>query len=254
MNWFAEALELNQLQAAITLFVVFAAGMVRGFSGFALSALVMASIALIIPPIELIAVCLVLELFASLLMVRGGFSEADTGIVKGLVVGSVIGVPIGLSLTQALPVDTSKAIALTVIIVLASLQLLKVRAAFLATGPGLIISGALAGIATGLASVGGMVVALYVLAREQSSKSMRASLVIFLFVSSMFSFCYMIWFGIMDQRALTRGVLLAGPCMLGVIAGKALFTPRFEPYYKPFCLLLLMGLAAAGLVRLAMGA
>lgn len=70
MEWLSTALVLPPAQSLIAGLAVFAAGMVRGFAGFALSALVMASIALIIPPVELIAVCWVLEMSASLLLVR----------------------------------------------------------------------------------------------------------------------------------------------------------------------------------------
>ena len=53
-----------------------------------------------------------------------------------------------------------------------------------------------------------------------------------------------------DGQAIARGLLFAPICMAGVIAGQKLFQPRLEPYYKPFCLCLLMLLAAAGLARM----
>ena len=240
-------------QFSIVVIAVFVAGMVRGFSGFALSALVMASVALIIPPIQLIPVCWVLELAASLLMVRGGFKEGNFKVALGLVVGTAVGAPIGLYLTNTLPVETSKLIALSVVLLLAALQLLRVRATFLATRPGLYISGLFAGIATGLASVGGMVVALYVLARDAPSREMRGSLVMYLFMSSFMSAIYLLLYGMFDKTALARGLIMAVPCLLGVVIGKALFVPRLEAYYKPFCLGLLMLLAGFGIVRLASG-
>ena len=233
--------------------VIFAAGVVRGFSGFALSALVMASLVTIYPPIELIAVCWFLEMSASLLMVRSGFQNWDGKMVTGLVIGSAIGSPIGLYLTNTLPVETSKFIALCIVLLLAVLQLLKVRAAFLATTPGIYVSGLTAGVATGLASVGGMVIALYVLAREAAASTMRGSLVMFLFLASLTSFIYLYWFGMMDVRAVSRGLIFAPACLIGVLVGQALFRPRLEPYYKPFCLGLLMALAAFGLARMSVG-
>lgn len=234
----------------ICLVVIFLAGMVRGFSGFALSALVMAGLVVILPPIELIVVCWFLEMAASLLMVRDGVRQWDRAVVVGLVVGSGLGLPIGLYLTNTLPIETSKAIALAVILTLAALQLLRVRAAFLATKPGVYLSGLTAGMATGLASVGGMVVALYVLARDAPANVMRASLVMYLFCASLVSFLFMNFYGMFDAQAIARGLLFAPICMAGVIAGQKLFQPRLEPYYKPFCLCLLMLLAAAGLVRM----
>ncbi|MDD9909621.1 MAG: sulfite exporter TauE/SafE family protein [Ahrensia sp.] len=245
--------DLTPVQFWICAGVIFLAGVVRGFSGFALSALVMASLAIMIPPIELIAVCWFLELSASAIMVRGGFREADMKVVAGLIIGSALGSPIGLYLTTTLPVETSKAVALLLILVLAATQLLKLRPKFLATGPGLYASGLMAGIASGLASVGGMIVALYVLARDAPARIMRASLVMFLFASSVMSFIFLYYYGMMVSVAALRGLVFAVPCMLGVLAGQALFMPRLEGYYRPFCLALLMFLAALGLVRLGMG-
>lgn len=241
---------LTGLEFLIFLTVVFLAGIVRGFSGFALSALVMASLVIILPPVELIVVCWFLELSASLLMVRGGVKHWDRSVVSGLMVGSMLGTPIGLYLTNTLPVDTSRMVALILILTLAALQLLKVRAEFLATRPGLYVSGLTAGMANGLASVGGMVVALYVLARESPAGVMRASLVMFLFMTTLVSFVYFILYGMFDTQAITRGLICAPLCMMGVFAGQALFRPTLEPYYKPFCLGLLMLLAVVGLVRM----
>lgn len=245
---------LTATEFAICTVAVFAAGMVRGFAGFALSALVMASLVIIIPPVELIAICWFLEMSASLLMVRGGFREADLKVVFGLFLGSAIGSPIGLYFTKTLPLETSKRVALILVLALSVAQLLKVRPAFLATTPGLYLSGLTAGIATGLASVGGMIVALYVLARNAPARTMRASLVMFLFAGSLTSFFYLYLYGMMGSQNIVRGLVLAVPCMLGVMVGQRMFRPNWEPYYKPFCLGLLMVLAASGLVRMGVGA
>lgn len=228
------------------------AGIVRGFAGFALSALVMATAVVFLPPVELIPVAWWLEMAASLMMVKGGFKEADRGVVIGLVIGSTLGLPLGLALTTTLPVETSKLVALVVIIGLAVTQLAKIRLKFLATRPGLYGTGFLAGIVTGIASVGGMVVALYVLAQNTPARKMRAALVLFLFLGSVASMITFLAFGIMDQTAVQRGLILAVPAAFGVFLGQALFTVRLEPYYRPFCLSLLILLAGSGLVRLTM--
>ena len=65
-------LSLSETQFWIVALICLLAGIVRGFSGFALSALVMASAALTIPPIELIPVCWWLELCAGFMMIRSG--------------------------------------------------------------------------------------------------------------------------------------------------------------------------------------
>ena len=180
MDWLFSITELTQTEFWIVTGLCLFAGIVRGFSGFALSAMVMATAVAILPPVELIPVLWWLEMSASILMLKNGWQGADKTMTYGLVIGSVIGWPIGLMLTLSLPVVASKTLALIVIVGLAATLLAKVRMSFLATKAGLYGSGILAGTISGIASVGGMVVAIYVLAADAPAKTMRASLVLYL--------------------------------------------------------------------------
>jgi|GEM_PF-75281 len=255
-----ESLALTHGQFGLFLTVVFLAGVVRGFTGFAQSALIMASLAVVIPPVSLIPVCYVLEGTASLLLFRGGAREADFRIVTGLAVGSAIGVPLGLQATLHLPADASRLVALVLILLLAALQLLGRRMSgvppmaagakrWLATPAGLCGAGLLAGVATGLAHVGGMIVALYVLATNAPPARMRASLVMFLFVGMFTSGVWLVSTDVLDRLALMRGLVLAPAVAAGVLIGARLFGPALQGIHRNFCLTLLIGLALAGLVR-----
>ena len=59
----------------------------------------------------------------------------------------------------------------------------------------------------------------------------------------------MLLFGIVDFSGVTRGLVFAVPTMIGVLLGQQLFTERLSAYYRPFCLILLIGLAVLGLIR-----
>ncbi len=249
MDWLLGITALTQTEFLILVAITFIAGVVRGFSGFALSAMVMATAVIILPPIALIPMLWWLEMSASLLMIKNGFKEADRPMTYALVLGNIIGWPIGLNLTMALPVDTSKALALGIIVVLAASQLAKVRLNFLATKPGLYGTGVVAGIVSGISHTGAMVIAFYVLAADKSPNVMRASLVLFLFLGSLSSMIILLIFGVMDLSGASRGLVFALPTMLGVVAGQRLFTEKLAPYYRPVCLILLISLASIGLVR-----
>ena len=249
MEWLLETTNLTQENFAILLGLTVLAGIVRGFSGFALSAMVMATAVIILPPIELIPMLWWLEMSASLLMLKNGWTEADRPMAYGLVIAAMIGWPIGLWLTLSLPVETSKALALSVIVVLATTQLAKLKLTFLASKAGLYGTGIAAGIASGVAHVGGMVVAFYVLAANQPARVMRASLVLYLFLGSATSMVVLLLFGVMDFSGISRGLVFALPTMFGVLLGQRLFTERLSAYYRPFCLILLIGLASLGLIR-----
>lgn len=243
-------LALTSLDITTLACICFVAAMVRGFSGFALSALVMASAVFILPPVQLIPMLWFQEMAASLIMARGGWRDANRTVTFLLVIGTWIGWPLGLYLTTTLPVDQSKQIALIVILALAGMQLGRLRLPGLDTRPGAVISGLVAGVVSGLAHVGGMVVALYVLAQGSAARSMRGTLVLYLFVGSIGALVFQLGFGVMDQTGALRGLLFAPVTLVGVMLGARLFNPRWEPYYRPFCLGLLIFLALIGLIRM----
>ena len=249
MTHLANLIFLTISEVVILATICLIAGVVRGFSGFALSALVMASAALIIPPIQLIPICWWLEMTASLFMFRGVWQEANRKIAVGLAIGSTLGMPFGLALTMAIAAELSKLLALGVIIALAALQLARVRIPFSVRNWGLYGSGWVAGVVSGVAGVGGMVVALFILSQKAQPRQMRASLVLFLFLSSVTTIISLWYFGVMDQVAIKRGLVMALPAGLGVVLGKLLFMPKWEYLYKPFCLTLLIVLAITGIIR-----
>ena len=242
-------LSLSPGEVAFLAATVFVAAVVRGFAGFALSALVMAAAASFIPTVLLIPFLWFQEMAASLLMARGGWRDADRSRTAMLVIGNWIGWPLGLWLTVTLPVEASARVALGVVLTLSALQLFRVSIPALASRAGTLIAGITAGIASGLAHVGGMVVALYVLSQNASARSMRGSLVLYLFIGSIGALVYLLWFGVMTRATALASLTLVPVTLIGVWLGTKLFNPRWEPYYKPFCLCLLIGLAAVSLIR-----
>ena len=249
MEALSALLHLTPIEIAALTAICFLAGVVRGFSGFAMSALIMSSAVLILPPIQLIPVCTIMETAASLLMVKGGAANGNRRMVGLLTAGVVFGTPLGLWLTTSVPVETSKILALALILMLALLQLARVRIPGLASTLGNVVAGLVSGFASGIASVGGMVVALFVLAQKAPAGSMRATLVLYLAVTILMTVAFQVAFGVMTHLAFMRGLFLAVPAGLGVMAGTRLFIPKYEAYYRPFCLTLLIGLAAVGLAR-----
>lgn len=246
----AEWLNLTPDGALLAVVGVFVASLVRGFSGFALTAVVMVSLVIILPPIELIPICLVLEGVAGLFMLRSGLREANIPLVLSLTLGSLIGLPIGLMITTTVAPDLSRLVAQLLVLTLAVAQLMQLRPTWLMGKPGRYGAGLMAGIATGLAGLGGMVIALFVLAQRAPPREIRGSLVIYLFVGLLFGGLYQLWFGVMTSEAFSRGLILAPVAAFGVLLGKQLFRPSLESSYRKICLSLLIVLAMAGLAKM----
>ena len=231
----------------------FVAGCVRGFAGFGLSAVAMACLVLILPPVELIPIMYVLEGAASLAMFRGGMRDVDMSHVWPLAIGSFVGVPIGLMATTTISPDTSKLVALLIILLLTVLQFFRSIPAALSATPGRYAVGTTAGVVTGLASVGGMVIALYVLASRAPATKMRAALTMFLFIGMFTSLGHMLLYRVMTEIAFARGAILIPMALAGVFLGTWAFKPEWKVYYRKFCLVLLGLICVISLSRLAIG-
>ncbi|WP_305984251.1 sulfite exporter TauE/SafE family protein [Roseibium sp. MMSF_3544] len=230
--------------------MVFIAGLVRGFAGFGLSAVLMASIVVIIPPVELIPVCFLLEAAASLAMFRGGLRDASWGTAVTLALFSAIGIPLGLALTTSIDAELSKLFALLLVLFLTFLQLLKINVLPTSERYALPATGFAAGVVSGLASVGGMVIALYVLASPKKAREMRGALVLYLFFSLFTSSITLFLFDVLDEQAAARGAILSPLVLAGVFIGSKLFSRSLDQTYRRVCLYLLVVFASAGLVRL----
>ncbi len=231
----------------------FLAGCVRGFAGFGLSAVAIACLVLILPPVEMIPMFYVLEGAASLAMFRGGMRDADMSHAWPLAIGSFVGVPLGLLATTNASPDLSKLIAVLVILTLTILQFFRSMPTLLTSTPGRYAVGTTAGIVTGLTSVGGMVVALYVLASRSPATQMLAALTTFLFIGMFTSLGHMLLYGMMTESAFARGAILSPITLAGVFLGIWAFKPSWQAYYRRFCLMLLITICLANLGRLVWG-
>jgi uncharacterized membrane protein YfcA len=172
------------------------------------------------------------------------------GHVWPLAIGSFVGVPIGLLATTTVSPDISKVVAVVVILILTLLQFSRSMPAALTSMPGRYVVGTTAGIVTGLASVGGMVVALYVLASRAPAAQMRAALTMFLFIGMFTSLGHMLFYGVMTEAAFIRGAILIPITLAGVFLGTWAFKPAWQVHYRTFCLLLLVTICLASLGRL----
>jgi uncharacterized membrane protein YfcA len=242
-------IDLTTPELAFAIVVVFFAGLVRGFTGFALSALIMATLVLVLPPVELIPICTMLELASSSALLRGGIGHADKKMAIRLQTGALLGVPVGLHLTTTIDPDLSRQIALTLIVVLAALQLARIRLPLSQSALPTVLTGVASGFATGLASVGGLVIALYTLALRLPARNIRGTLIMVIFIGGSLTTLWQIAFGMLTTTALGRVAVLVLPTLAGVFLGRRLFIPRYEAYYRPISLGLLIGIAGLGLLR-----
>ncbi len=112
--WLRGAMSLT-FQIALGLAMVFASGLIRGFTGFGLSIAAVPLLSLIMPPTQAIPIVLLLQLFISLSGLRGALQICHWPDVRTLAIGALIATPLGVWALARLPAAPVR-IAIAVIV------------------------------------------------------------------------------------------------------------------------------------------
>lgn len=240
---------IGPIGLAICAGAVLLAAFARGYAGFGLSAIVLAGLTLVLPPIQVVPLAIMLEVTASCLQMRGARKLIDWRILAFLLIGAAIGNPIGV---QALQLVSSEAMRITILsfILVASLVLFAgIRSKLGTTGLSTFAVGIGSGIANGAAALGGLPIALFLTASATTAATMRATLIAYFLISDSYVAGLLYVDGIIDAKALWR-VLAALPLLtLGVWLGSRRFLHTSPDSFRQFALVLLIALSIIGLAK-----
>ena len=241
---------LSPAVLAYCLVAVFIAGLIRGYCGFGFSALVVASLTLVLPPVEVIPFVLLLEIAASAGMLPGVWRSVNWRLIGWLFAGYAIGAPLGLYALVNVP-EAMVRVTISLIILVISAALLRGIVFRAANHAGSIATtGVVAGAVNGVSAVGGLPVVLLMLANASSAAVTRASIVAFLFLGDIYATGFTLGSGLITRDVLIRFVILLVPMFLGILLGSRQFVRSNPESFKTLALWLLIGLASIGLVRI----
>ena len=242
-------LGLSPLALGYTLAAVFLASLVRGYSGFGLSALIVTSLALVIPPREVVPIAMLLEIIASIGLLRQIWPQVAWRPMGRILLGAVFGLPLGLLLLVALPADTMR-IVISLAVLSASIALwFGLRMRGLERRGGQFGTGLVSGLFNGAAAVGGLPVVLYFLSTATRAAAMRATLMVYLVILGLYGLAASVWHDLVDRQMLLRSLLFCLPLVIGVALGNHRFVKTTPESFRRFALILLMVLASLGLLR-----
>jgi uncharacterized protein len=226
----------------------FAAGLVRGFSGFGLSAVLVASAAFFVSPKLIIPTAQALEVVASIAMLKSVWPDVNWRWLKPMAFGYLFSVPLGIA-TLTYGSTTALRILGCVVLLVASLAMLLNFRPNLHDGFALRMgTGLVAGFMSGATSYGGMVASVMLFAVELPPKNLRATLVIMFFLSSIYSLILGAWNGITNEQTLTLAGWLALPVIAGIALGSRGFSVVTPEQFKRLVLMVLAALSLAGLL------
>jgi uncharacterized membrane protein YfcA len=198
----------------VTMIGVFLASVLRGFTGFGFGLAAVPLLSLVLPPAEVVPLVVTLQVIIGGGGVRAAWPECDWRSVGLLFPGLVVGVPIGLLVLTEVPANLVRlaiggVIAFSVWLVYRGLRLPPSPSRLVSFGVGLV-----SGVISGLASMGGPPVVVYLLAVGHSASRMRATAIVYFMLAGCVSFVPMAVRGL-----ITRDILIWSVASLPVLFG-----------------------------------
>ena len=192
---------------------VFAAGLLRGFTGFGLAMAAVPTLALALPPQQVVPVIVTLQLLAGTIDLPLAWRAADWRAIRWLSVAMIACTPLGLAILAFMSADAARlAIGL---LIFSSIALL-IRGVRLPEHPPRWVSlsvGAVSGLMNGIAAMAGPPAVVYFLALHHPPKVMRASSISYFVLTAVAAVIPLAWEGFATWDT-TLWALTALPALL----------------------------------------
>jgi uncharacterized protein len=226
----------------------FLAGLVRGFSGFGLSAVLVASGSFFVAQRTLIPSAQALEVVASVWMIPSIWRDVNWKWLTPMAAAYALSIPLGVVALAYAPADVLR-IGGCVLLLVASLCLLFNARPKLPDGfPLRFGTGLVAGFMAGASSLGGMVASVMLFAVSIPAKNLRATLIVLFFGSALYSLSWGTWHGVVTKATFVQAAWLALPLLIGIAIGSRGFHIVSEAQFRKAVLALLAVLSIAGIV------
>lgn len=234
---------LDPWQGALLLAAIFAAFFARGYSGFGASAILVTAGSLVTDPANVVALTMIFEISATIVQVPGAARDVRWSRAGLLLAGALIGTPLGVLLLTGLAPDYLR-LLIAGLILAASLALMagwQLKRSAGAVGTGAVGVGS--GIANGAAAVGGLPVALFLSAENQSPRVFRATMILYLGLLDMIGSALLFRAGVLTRETLLAALIGAPVMLVGLWLGSRHFLGASPEAFRRSTLWLLMALA-----------
>jgi uncharacterized membrane protein YfcA len=228
---------------------VFAAGFIKGYSGFAFSMLLVLCLSIILPPALIVPPTLILETLASLWLLPRALGNAHWLSLRWLCLGLALGTPIGVAILAQMPARPMRAAIAGVVLVIVILLKRGFSLKAVPGGTACIGMGLFSGVLNGGAAIGGMPVSVFYFSSPLPAAASRASMIVFLFFANLWTTGVAAWQGLVTFQTLMAAGFLLLPMLAGVIWGRKAFKAASETKFRATVLNVMIFLSLAGLFR-----
>jgi uncharacterized membrane protein YfcA len=237
----------------IAVFGVFAAALLRGFTGFGFGLAAVPLLSLALPPVKVVPFVVMLQAIVGAVGLRQAWRSCDWRAVRGLSPGMVLGIPIGVVLLTAFRANPVRLVIGGVI--LGSVLLLW-RGVRLPPHPSRALTagvGLIAGVMNGLATMGGPPIVVYLMALSHRAAVVRASSIVYFMFAALLSLLLMVWKGLIDREILLWSLASVPVLIAGTYAGNWGFH-RSAPHHHRITALVTLSVLAVLLIARGLGA
>jgi uncharacterized membrane protein YfcA len=245
LDWFY--LPLSPLELSYSLSVVLIAGVVRGLSGFGFSALCFFALAPILSAQTIVPLMFVMEVMASLHLLPKVWRQIPWRWVAILCLGSVVGTPFGVMALQYWQSDLVRGLAGGGVLIACFALWRKWHFKAAQSIIWLVIVGLLSGFVNGLASIGGLVVAVYMMSSNMPLTVMRAGLILCFLLVDVYGLFWINEHGLVSPNLPSLLLVMMPVMLVGNQLGHSLFNRIDIALMRKFTLALLSSLAAIAL-------
>ena len=239
---------LSPAEAAFLLAAVLGAAVIRGFSGFGFSALVVAATGLVSDPLNAVAVVLFCEVVMTLQAANGIAGQVDWRRVWLLLAGAAVGLPLGVHGLIALGLDASRLVISLFILVMCGVLLAGWTLPREVRGWPNAVLGLASGVANG-AAMAGLPVAAFFSAQPIPPKVFRATLIAYFAILDLFSLPVLFQAGLLTRDSVLATVFAVPLLLLGNHFGAYRFAKSAPKGFRRLAIGLLAVLAVLGLVK-----
>jgi len=244
------SLNLSPFALVLAATVVFVAAFVRGYAGFGFSALFMVGLLPVIPAAQLVPLSIALEILASCSQAPRILPDVNRRFLAVLLFASLMGAPIGVFMLSYFSEWTLRFIVYGVIFTSTLFLLLSRPRPLNITNPSLFVAGLISGVVNGATALSGLVLALFFTSSTVSSKTIRATMIAYLFFTDIITGGFLLADNRYDAQTVWR-VIVAIPFLLaGIWLGSRQFIKTPSDSFKTLVMWLLLGFGAAGIFQL----
>jgi uncharacterized membrane protein YfcA len=234
-------------EMAVAFVLAFAAGLMRGYTGFGTPIFLSPIYAVLFGPQATVPLLIIMEIGAMVQMVPAAWPKADWRELAGLAAGCTIMLPVGAIMLHVLdPFWVKKFIGAMTIFFVAMLWF-GWRYRGPRTAPYRFCFGAVSGFTNGLTGIGAPPAILYHVSGNKPIDVMRANLILYFGSITIVAVPSFIILGLITWETVWRCVILSVPHLAGIITGGRLFHGTSEKFYIRAALITLLVAGTVGL-------